>query len=159
MPDTKSHERPLLHCLSRTAAGFLTVVPVATLVTGLCLLCLWGLGFLLVILFRGPIYSLFVGTYCAKTVRNSGDVWQMLLIAAAGGVASWYLLGSVTGSIHWYGGFWLLFATTVCWSLGGSDCVKCCGWRLALTTPSISRYSTARNMLRLRCESFDGSYC
>ena len=115
MPETKSHERPLLHCLSRTAAGFLTAVPVATLVTGLCLLYLSGLGFLQVILFLGPVYSLFVGTYCAKTVRNSGGVWQMLLIAAAaaGGTASWYLWGIFSGSIHWYGGFWLLVATTV----------------------------------------------
>jgi len=37
----------------------------------------------------------------------------MPLIAAAGGAASWYLWGMFSGSSHWYGGFWLLVATTV----------------------------------------------
>ena len=115
MSDTKSHERPLLRCLTRTAAGFLTVVPVMTLVTGLCLLCLWVIGFLLVMFFFGPAYSILVGIYCAKTIRNSGGAWHVLLVgaAAASGVASWYLWRAFSGPILGYGGYWLLTATTV----------------------------------------------
>lgn len=115
MPDTKSRERPLLRCLSMTAAGFLTVVPVATLVTGICLLFLWVIGFLLVMFFLGPVYSLFVGIYCAKTIRNSGAAWQMLLTAAgaASGMASWYLWGNLNEPILGYAGFWWLAASTV----------------------------------------------
>lgn len=115
MADTKSHERPLLRCLSRTAAGFLTVVPATTLATGLCLMCLWVIGFLVVMFFFGPVYSIFVGIYCANTIRNSGGAWQMLLIAAAAasGMASWYLWGTFSGPILGYGGFWLLAATIV----------------------------------------------
>ena len=115
MPDTKYYERPFVRCLSKTAAGFLISAPAATLVTGVCLLCLWVFGFLLVMFFVGPVYSLFVGIYCAKTIRNSGALWQMLLIAAAAasGMASWYLWGVLCGPILGYGGFWWLAASIV----------------------------------------------
>lgn len=113
MSRQQSHERPLLRCLGLTGIGFLAIVPATTLVASFCLFCLWVYGALLMLLL-GPVYSLIVGVYCAKTIRNSGPEWQMLLFVAAlaSGCAAWYCWGLMNETALWYEGYGPLAATT-----------------------------------------------
>lgn len=113
MPRQESHERPLLRCLTLTGFGFLAIVPATTLVTSFCLVCLWVYGALLMLLL-GPVYSLIVGVYCAKTIRNSGPEWQSLLVAAAlaSGCAALYCWGLMNETALWYEGYGTLAAST-----------------------------------------------